>query len=86
MPEKYTKFEYVIAESMWNADVRPCLWSDLDQDEQAEWAVMSRAAIVTISNHLSQFIAKDYADILRIANQEAVKKMVTLFLRQGTEL
>lgn len=33
-----------IAEQMWAADNRPCRWSDLSSDEQAEWEKMARAA------------------------------------------
>ncbi len=82
MTVKYSKFEMVIARSMWDADERPCSWSDLDADEKAEWALMARAANKVISDHLAQFIGQDYADILRLANQQAVKKMVKTFLRQ----
>ena len=41
---KFSRLDYAIAKAMWKADDRPCLWSDLDDEEKAEWAVMARAA------------------------------------------
>lgn len=38
----------LVAEHMWNADERPCSWSDLDKSEQAEWEVMAKAAITLL--------------------------------------
>lgn len=51
---------YVVAEVMWRSDDRPCLWSDLDDEEKREWAVMAEAALnwirMNAANMVSEFM------------------------------
>ena len=46
----------IVAEVMWKSDAhRPCLWSELDDDEQAEWVTMARAAMSYIRQTAAYF-------------------------------
>ncbi|HEV7253858.1 MAG TPA: hypothetical protein VGN97_12300 [Mesorhizobium sp.] len=45
-----------LAREMWIADKRPCAWEELDEDEQAEWVVMAKAARLFVEKRLRNAI------------------------------
>ena len=52
-PIKPLPIDLAIAEVMWRGvSGRPCDWSDLDADEQKEWAAMARCARLFIVQNI----------------------------------
>lgn len=42
--ERLNTLDNMIAKAMWDADKRPCNWTELDSEEMAEWETMAAAA------------------------------------------